>query len=324
MIPKAELHVHLEGTIRPEIAKILAHRNHLNFPTHLLDKTRHFYRSNGFMDFLSAYDELAALIRKPQDYFDITYDYLKQSASKGVIYCEMMYSPDHAEKVSQISSREHLMAIGEAIQNANDDFGIVGRIITTAVRHFGVEACEKVAQQAHMDTFSFVTGFGLGGDELGFPPELFEKTYAIARDAGLKTTIHAGEWGNAESMKSAIDKCQVNRIGHGVRAIENKNILFMLKDLQIPLEICPSSNVVLGIYPSIEAHPLPLLMKAGIMVSINSDDPPFMATSIDKEYNLVQKTFQFSDEQMKKLTRQAIEVAFIDEQLKTELLQKVV
>lgn len=324
MIPKAELHVHLEGTIRPEIAKILAHRNHLNFPTHLLDKTRHFYRSNGFMDFLSAFDELASLIRKPQDYFDITYDYLKQSASKGVIYCEMMYSPDHAEKVSQIPSREHLMAIGDAIQKANDHFGIVGRIIVTAVRHFGVEACEKIAQQASKETFFFVTGFGLGGDELGFPPQLFKKTYAIARDAGLKTTIHAGEWGHAESIKTAIDTCRVDRIGHGVRAIEDNHLLLMLKDLKIPLEICPTSNVVLGIYPSIEAHPLPLLMEAGIMVSINSDDPPFMATSIDKEYDLVQKTFQFSDKQMKKLTRQAIEVAFVDEQLKAELLQKVV
>ena len=125
-------------------------------------------------------------------------------------------------------------------------------------------------------------------------------------------------------MKTAIDSCKVDRIGHGVRAIEDKNILFMLKDLQIPLEICPSSNVVLGIYPSIEAHPLPLLMEAGIKVSINSDDPPFMATTIDREYDLVQETFQLSDKQMKTLTKQAIEVAFIDEQLKVELLQKVV
>lgn len=324
MIPKAELHVHLEGTIRPEIAKILAHRNHLKFPEHLLDKSQHFYRSNGFMDFLSAYDELAALIRQPKDYFDITYDYLQQGALKGVIYCEMMYSPDHAEKVSQIPSREHLMAIGEAIQKAYDDFGIVGRIITTAVRHFGVEACEKVALQANLEPFSFVTGFGLGGDELGFPPALFQKAYSLAREAGLKTTIHAGEWGDANSMKTAIETCQINRIGHGVRAIEDKNMLAMLKDLQIPLEICPTSNVVLGIYPSIAAHPLPLLMEAGIMVSINSDDPPFMGTTIDREYDLVQETFQYSDETMKAITRQAIAVAFIDKHLKNELFKKLI
>ncbi|MDQ5883841.1 MAG: adenosine deaminase [Pseudomonadota bacterium] len=324
MIPKAELHVHLEGTIRPEIAKNLALRNHLNFPNHLLDHSQFFYRSNGFMDFLKAYDELAALIRQPQDYFDITYDYLKQSALKGVIYCEMMYSPDHAEKVSQIPSREHLIAIGEAILKAQNDYGIIGRIITTAVRHFGVEACEKVALHAKLEPFSFVSGFGLGGDELGFPPQLFKKTYDMARDAGLKTTVHAGEWGNAQSMKTAINICQVDRIGHGVRAIEDENILSMLKDLQIPLEICPTSNVVLGIYPRIEDHPFPLFMAQGIMVSINSDDPPFMSTTIDKEYDLVQKTFQYSDETMKAISRQAIEVAFIDKDLKTELLKKII
>lgn len=324
MIPKAELHVHLEGTIRPEIAKILAHRNHLKFPDHLLDKTQHFYRSNGFMDFLSAYDELAALIRQPQDYFDITYDYLKQSALKGVIYCEMMYSPNHAEKVSQIPSREHLTAIGEAILKAQSDFGIIGRIITTAVRHFGIEACEKIALHASLEPFSFVTGFGLGGDELGFPPQLFKKTYEMARYAGLKTTIHAGEWGDAQSMKTAINTCQVDRIGHGIRAIEDENLISMLKDLKIPLEICPSSNVVLGIFPNINAHPLPQFISQGIMVSINSDDPPFMATSIDREYDLIQKTFLYSDKTMKTITRQAIEVAFIDKDLKTELLKKVI
>lgn len=323
MLPKAELHVHLEGTIRPEIAKILAQRNHLPFPKHLLDASQTYYQTHGFMAFLNAYDELAALIRQPQDYFDITYDYLKQGALKGVIYTEMMYSPDHAEKVSQIPSKEHLKAIADAIQKAQDDFGIIGRIITTAVRHFGVDACEKVAREALKNPHDIVVGFGLGGDELGFPPQLFQKTYQIAREAGLKTTIHAGEWGDAQSMNTAIKTCQIDRIGHGVRAIEDENILKMLKDLQIPLEICPSSNVVLGIYPNIQSHPLPQFIDAGIRVSINSDDPPFMATCINKEYELVQETFKLSDEMMKIITQQTIEDAFVEENLKTVLLKRI-
>jgi adenosine deaminase len=275
------------------------------------------------MDFLNVYDELAALIRKPIDYFDITYDYLKQSALHGTIYTEMMYSPDHAEKISHIPSHEHLIAIGEAIEKAYQDFGIVGRIITTAVRHFGVEACEKVALEAQKYPFYFVTGFGLGGDEIHFPPALFEKTYQIARNAGLQTTIHAGEWGDAKSMEVAIKTCQVQRIGHGVRSIECQNTLDMLKDLQIHLEVCPSSNVVLGIYPQISAHPLPALLEQGISVSINSDDPPFMATTIDKEYDLVQKTFQYSDEFMKQITKNAVKAAFLEEEWKQKLLDKI-
>ncbi|HBB53586.1 MAG TPA: adenosine deaminase [Legionellales bacterium] len=323
MIPKAELHVHLEGTIRPAIAKILAKRNHLDFPSHIINQQEQSYISKDFMDFLNVYDELAALIRKPIDYFDITYDYLKQSALKGTIYTEMMYSPDHAEKVSHIASHEHLIAIGEAIENAYQDFGIVGRIITTAVRHFGVEACEKVALEAQKHPFYFVTGFGLGGDEIHFPPQLFEKTYHIARHAGLKTTIHAGEWGDAKSMEVAIQTCKVQRIGHGVRSIESQNTLDMLKDLQIHLEVCPSSNVVLGIYPSISAHPLPALLQQGISVSVNSDDPPFMATTIDKEYDLVQKTFQYSDAFMKQITKNAVKAAFLEEEWKQKLLDKI-
>jgi adenosine deaminase len=324
MIPKAELHVHLEGTIRPEIARNLALRNQIPFPEHIIDPTGQYYLSDNFLHFLSVYDELAALIRHPRDYFDITYDYLKQSALKGTIYNEMMYSPDHAEKVSQIPSHEHLLAIGEAIQKAYQDFGIVGRIITTAVRHFGVEACEKVAKVALSQPYEFVTGFGLGGDEIHFPPQLFEKTYAIARDAGLKTTIHAGEWDDAKSMETAIKTCKIDRIGHGVRAIESANTIALLKDLQIPLEICPSSNVVLGIYPNIATHPLPKFIEKGVLVSISSDDPPFMATTIDKEYDIVQKTFNYSDEQMKKLTRAAINAAFIDEETKQELLKQCI
>lgn len=323
MIPKAELHVHLEGTIRPEVAKIIAKRNHLHFPQHILDGNGQFYLSQGFLDFLRVYDELAALIRKPIDYFDITYDYLKHSALKGTIYTEMMYSPDHAEKMSKIPSQEHLVAIGEAIEKAHQDFGIIGRIITTGVRHFGVEACEKLARETSRHSFYFVTGFGLGGDEIHFPPQLFQKTYQIARDAGLQTTIHAGEWGDAKSIEVAIKTCQVKRIGHGIRAIENQNTLDMLKDLEIHLEICPSSNISLGIYPNIQSHPYPQLIQQGIFTSLNSDDPPFMSTTIDKEYDLIQETFQYNDEQMKTITKNAVKAAFLEEELKAKLLTQL-
>jgi adenosine deaminase len=321
--PKAELHVHLEGTIRPELGKLLAKRNNIPFPEHLLDSTKQFYESSDFLLFLKAYDEIAALIKRPIDYFDLTYDYLKQSAEVGVIYTEMMYSPDHAEKVSQIPSIEHLVAINEAINKAKIDFDIIGKIIITGVRHFGVEACEKVATHATEVDLPCVVGFGLGGDEIHYPPELFAKAYEIAAYGGLKKTIHAGEFGDAKSMQTAIKTCKVNRIGHGVAAILCPNTIAMLKDLNIPLEICPSSNIKLGLFPSIDKHPIKKLLELSVEISINSDDPPFMNTEIGREYDLVQKSFHLDNEEINNITRMAIKHAFIDDALKAKLLKKI-
>jgi adenosine deaminase len=321
---KAELHVHLEGTIRPEMAKQLALRNQIEFPYHILDQTGQFYLSNDFLHFLGVYDMVAALIRHPRDYYDLTYDYLQQSALQGVIYTEMMYSPEHAEKVSGIPSIEHLLAIDEAIRQAELDFGIIGKIIITGVRHFGVESCEHVAQQALKYTVPSVVGFGLGGDEIHFPPELFAKAYAIASDGGLKCTIHAGEFGSAESMQVAIQTCKVSRIGHGVAAIKSPNTLAMLKDLNIALEVCPSSNVKLGLFPSIAQHPFQKLQQAGIAISINSDDPPFMNTNLGLEYQYVQQIFKYSDNDINAITLMALEHAFADEITKQTLKDKII
>jgi adenosine deaminase len=320
---KAELHVHLEGTMRPLIAQMLAERNQLKFPKHLLDASQQYYESNDFLKFLQAYDEIAALIQHPRDYFDLTYDYLKESAHVGVIYTEMMYSPEHAEKVSGIPSIEHLLAIQDAITKAEEDYGIKGRIIVTGVRHFGIESCEQVARNAGKHQVPCVVGYGLGGDEIHFPPQDYAKAYAIARDNGLKTTIHAGEFGSAESMITAIKTCKVERIGHGVAAIQSQNTLAMLKDLNIPLEICPSSNVKLGLFSKIEEHPLKKILDHGIDISLNSDDPPFMATEIGHEYDLVQNTFNFSAEKMQEITRMAIKHAFLSEGEKESLLKQI-
>lgn len=322
-LAKAELHVHLEGTIRPALARVLAQRNQIPFPEHLMDRNKQYYHSADFLKFLQAYDEIAGLIKCPQDYFDITYDYLSESAKVGGIYTEMMYSPLHAEKVSNIPSIEHLTAIQAAIDQAENDFDIIGRIIITGVRHFGIASCEQVATQAALRQLPCVVAYGLGGDEIHFPPQDYAKAYAIARDAGLFTTIHAGEFADAQSIEIAIQTCKVNRIGHGVAAIDSPNTLAMLRDLAIPLEICPSSNVKLGLFPNLAAHPLKKLIELGIKVSINSDDPPFMATEIGNEYTLAEKTFNFSKQDMLEITKMAIQHAFLSEQEKLKLLARI-
>ena len=322
-LKKAELHVHLEGTITPTLAAKLAERNKLTLPNGLVAPDKISYLSKNFLDFLNVYDTLAALIKTPQDYYDITFDYLKTNALDHAIYIEMMYSPDHAEQSSGIPSTEHLVAIQQAIDDAKAQFNIVGRILLTAVRHFGVEAVERVARQAHTDKFPCVTGFGLGGDEAKFPPNLFRRAYQTAADAGLGCTVHAGEFASAISMLEAINSLPIKRIGHGVNAIYSPETIAMLKDKNIALELCPTSNIFLGLFKDMNSHPLPKFYDEGIKISINSDDPPFMKTTLAQEYQRVQHAYQYSNKIMNTITKMAIESAFVDKQTKKELLSRI-
>lgn len=323
MIKKAELHTHLEGTISPMLAKKLAQRNGLQLPAGLISANGLGYQFQDFMDFLKAYDAVAAVIKLPQDYYDLTLDYLKTNAIGGAIYTEMMYSPDHAEMTSGIPSHEHLAAIQQAIDDAEHQYQIVGRIIITAVRHFGVESAIKVASQAIKEDFSCVTGFGLGGDEINFPPKLFVKAYEIAVAGGLQGTVHAGEFASAEGMNEAMDYLPIKRIGHGVQSIHSTETLARLKDKNIALEVCPSSNIVLGLFKDLPSHPIAKLLEAGLKLSINSDDPPFFQTNLAREYQVVQDTFSYADEEMKTFTRMALEAAFVDEPTRDKLLGSV-
>lgn len=323
-IKKIELHVHLEGTISPALANILAKRNRCCIPPGVIAPDGQRYMFRDFLHFLSVFDVIAGLIKSPQDYYDITFDYLRTNAQDDVMYIEMMYSPEHAEKMTGIPSIEHLHAIQKAIDDAYQQWGILGRIIICAVRHFGVDAAIKTAKQALIDRLPCVVGFGLGGDELGYPPQLFKGAFAIASEGGLLCTAHAGEFGDAKSMKAAIDCLPIQRIGHGVAAIQSPSLMSMLRDRGIALEICPTSNLVFGVFNSINQHPFAEFLKAGIAVSINSDDPPFVHTTVAREYKVVQDAYHYSDQEMNAVTCMAIQSSFADDHVKAHLLAQVV
>jgi len=323
LIPKAELHVHLEGTIPPYLALKLAERNRLTLPENLIAEDGKSYTYSDFMAFLKAYDSVADVIKHPRDYYDITFDYLKSCAETGGIYVEMMYSPDHAEQASGIPSCEHLQAIQQAVDDAEEKHQITGKIIVTAVRHFGAEAAVKVAKQALKETVPCITGFGLGGDEFNYPPKLFEQAYKIAADGGLFCTVHAGEFAPASGMMEAMDYLPIQRIGHGVRAAVSPETIARLIDKNIALEVCPTSNIALGLFKDMANHPLKQLLDAGVKMSLNSDDPPFFRTNLANEYEVTQKFYQFSDAEMIHFTKMAIDYAFTDEATKDKLRQRL-
>jgi adenosine deaminase len=317
VIPKAELHVHLEGTARPDLIRRLARRNGLDVPEGVFASPDRFAWRD-FLDFLNTYDLAASVIRTAEDYRDVTFEYLAQAAQDGAIYVELITSPDHAAAVG-LSDREHWDGVAQGIDDARDAFGIEARILSSCVRNFGVAAAEDVARRTVEADHAYVVGFNMGGDEAGFPPNAFARAYATVAEAGLGCSVHAGEHAGAESVRAAIELPGVTRVSHGVRAIEDPALVAELAERQLVLEICPTSNVVLGVFPSYEEHPLPALRAAGVPVTLGSDDPPYFGASIGGEYEVARTRFGMDDEALLQVTRTAIERSFAPRKLRDKL-----
>jgi adenosine deaminase len=318
LIPKAELHVHLEGTAPPELIGRIAQRNGLAVPEGLLGDDERFTFTD-FLDFLAAYDRAASVIRTGEDYRDITYEYLRACAQEGAIYVELTCSPDHAALVG-LTDTEHIDGIARGIDDAREH-GIEGRILVSAVRNFGVEQALRVARYAADLPHPYVVGFSMAGDEKNFPASQFAEAYAIASEAGLGCTMHAGEWAGPESVRAALE-LPITRISHGVRAIEDPALVQELAERGVVLECCPTSNVVLGVYPSYEEHPLPQLADAGVRLTLGSDDPPYFGASIGGEYAIAQEKLGFDEDRLKAITATAIDAAFCDDALKSQLRER--
>ncbi|MEH6546606.1 MAG: adenosine deaminase [Sneathiella sp.] len=321
MVKKAELHVHLEGTATPALVKKLAEKNGAD-----LDPTT--FKSDGefswttFWEFLDCYDKAAAAIKSKDDYRLVTYDYLARCAREDVIYVEMFSSPDHAAEAG-MSYSDHLEGIAAGIDDAYRDFGIVGRIIVTCVRHLGPEKALKVATAFVNNPHPFVVGFGMGGDETQFHPKDFTAAFNLAHRAGYQTTNHAGEFGGPESIRASLDHLPITRIGHGVRAIEDGELLQEIADRRIPLELCPGSNISTGLFEDRKLHPFGKIMEAGCIVTLSSDDPPFFATSVGYEYEQAAINYDLSAKELEEITRNAVQAAFCDDDLKERLLASI-
>ncbi len=318
MIAKAELHVHLEGTATPELVSRIAKRNGVALPDGMLAEDGCFHYTN-FLHFLETYDLAASVIRTAEDYRDITYAYLASVAADGGIYVELTASPDHARLVG-LSDEQHFSGIAAGIDDARRDHGIEARILLSGVRNFGVERVVSVARQAAARPHPYVVGFALAGDER-VPPSDFAEAFQIAADAGLGCTVHAGEWQGPESIREAL-KLPVTRLDHGVRSIEDPLLVRELAARRITLNTCPTSNVVLGVYESLAAHPLPHLHAAGVRVTLGSDDPPYFGATLAGEYALCGEQFGWDEQTLRGITIAALEAAFCEEPLRATLLER--
>jgi adenosine deaminase len=319
-IPKAELHVHLEGTAPPSLVRRLAERKGMKLPDGLFrDDDTFAWRD--FLDFLNTYDMAASVIRTAEDYRDVTYEYLAGCAREDAIYVELLASPGHADLVG-LTDAEHFGGIAAGIDDARRDFGIESRIVAIVVRNHGVESAEAIARRLAEDRHPYVVGFNMGGDEAGYPPEPFLGAYEIAAGSGLGCTVHAGEHAGAESVRGALE-LPIGRISHGVRAIEDPALVAELAERGTILEVCPTSNVATGVFPDYDSHPLGALRDAGVRITLASDDPPYFGCSIGSEYAVARERLGVGEEELLEMTRTAVEGAFAENGLKRALLDRI-
>jgi adenosine deaminase len=319
MVLKAELHCHIEGAASPELVTQQAAKYGADVSPFIKDGS---FVWHDFTSFLAAYDFAADLFRTEDDYARLADHYLTSLARDGAIYSEVFTSPDHARKAG-LSPAAYTNALGEGMARAKAKTGIEGRMIVTGVRHFGVESVEAAARFAARCGHPLVTGFGMAGEERFGDLEDYVRAFEIAREAGLGITVHAGELAGWESVAAALDHIKPSRIGHGVRAIENPDLVKRIVDEEVVLEVCPVSNVELKVFSGFDSHPFPALLAAGCKVTLSSDDPPYFWTSLKREYDVAARHFGMDDKALTAVTRTAIEAAYVDRKTRAALLARL-
>lgn len=299
-MPKAELHVHLEGSIQPATLLRLAHRNRVELPAADQAGLLNFYRFRDFPHFVQVYSAITSCLREPQDYRLVAYEFGANCASQNIRYAEVTFSIATNTRITGLSWREILDGLNAGRLEARRDFGVEFRWVLDIVRD-QPESQKDVLDIALAARAHGCVALGLGGNEAGFPPELFVETFQEAHIAGLPALPHAGETLGPASVWTALDQLHATRLGHGVRCIEDDRLVHELARRQVPLEICPTSNIRLGIYPDFQAHPLRRLWDAGLAVTLGSDDPPMFNTDLNQEYRLLVDQYCFTAGELEKI-----------------------
>lgn len=312
---KIELHLHLEGAAPAPFIRSLAAEKHLDL-SRAFDADGH-YAYRDFSEFLRVYEAATSVLQTPQDFARLLAEVLERSAEQGVVYTELFVSPEFCGGAELSAWRDYLAAMTEVAARMRVQ-GIDSRGIVTAIRHFGPDRARKSAICAAETAGEWITGFGMGGAETTGRATDYAWSFDCAREAGLGLTCHAGEWGGPESIRDAL-ALGVSRIGHGVRAIEDPALVRDLAARETVLEICPGSNIALGLWPDWAAHPIARLVDAGVKLTVSTDDPPFFHTTMRHEYARLADAFGWGEQEFMQMNRWAIDAAFCDEETRARL-----
>jgi adenosine deaminase/aminodeoxyfutalosine deaminase len=321
-LPKAELHVHLEGSVQPEtLSELSRSKGRLAKETQewISERARQGYRYGNFQEFLQAFKLVSMLLETPSDYARATTRLLEDLAKLNVKYAEIIFAAGVVLWKEQ-PLQPIFEAVAAAAGAAQQTLGVRVQWIFDAVRHFGADHTREVLRWAERLRPLGVVALGIGGDEQRGPAELFTEVFREARDMGLHVVAHAGEASGPESVRSAVDLLGAERIGHGLAAARDPELLALLRDRRIPIEVCLTSNVATGVLASLEDHPLPRFLEAGLLVTLNTDDPAMFGTDLENEYLVAARKFHLGREQLTELARNAFCAAFLPEQAKLNLL----
>jgi adenosine deaminase len=322
-MPKVELHVHLEGSIRPETLLKLARRNEVDLPATTLEGLRDWYTFVDFPHFITVYLAISSCLRTPGDIELIAREFLEGQARQNIRHSEVTYTPFSIFRANHIAFPDQLAAINRARAWGEKELGVTMTLSTDISRESSTEEeSMQVANWAISAMGNGVASIGLGGPEVGYPPEQFKAAFERARQAGLHRVPHAGETVGPESIWGALRALNAERIGHGVRCLEDESLVNELRERQIPLEVCPTSNVCLKVVGDMASHPFPRLLESGLYITLNSDDPPMFNTTLTDEYLAVAKTFGLGVDMLEKLSLDALKASFLPKEERIVMRQQ--
>lgn len=310
-MPKAELHLHIEGSLEPEMCFALAARNGITLAHDSLEALKAAYQFGNLQDFLNLYYQGMNVLLEEQDYYDLTWAYLNRCRDESILHTEIFFDPQgHTDR--GVAFETVLSGITRACDDAREQLSITSKLIFCILRHLDAESAERTLDQAleHKDK---LIGIGLDSSEIGHPPSKFTKVFERARKEGLLAVAHAGEEGPAESVRETLDLLGVSRIDHGIRAIDDDDLVERLARDKVPLTICPLSNLKLRAVPTLQAHPLRDLLERGVMATINSDDPAYFGGYLTQNFVETRDALALSDDQILTLAQNSFQASFLSE-----------
>ena len=320
-LPKAELHLHIEGTLEPERLFQLAERNRVSLPYANVEEVRAGYNFSNLQSFLDIYYAGASVLQTEQDFYDLTRAYLERAHQDNIRHTEIFFDPQtHTDR--GIAFEVIIRGIHQALADAEQHFGLTSRLILCFLRHLSEEAAFETLKAA-LPFRKWIVGVGLDSSEVGNPPEKFERVFAKAETEGFRKVAHAGEEGPADYIWGALDVLGVERIDHGVQCVQDPELVQLLAAKQIPLTVCPLSNTKLCVFPRMEDHNLQQLLDASLRVMINSDDPAYFGGYLNANFHAVWQALQLSREALIQLAKNSFLSSFLPESAKLKRLREV-
>ena len=320
-LPKAELHLHIEGTLEPELMFKLAKRNKIAIPFKSVDEVKFAYNFNNLQSFLDIYYNGTNVLINKQDFFDLTWSYMLSCKENNIVHTEIFFDPQtHTSRGIEFDLI--VSGINEALLKGKKELGISSKIIMCFLRHLSEKEAFKILDQA-INHKNKIVGVGLDSSEIGNPPRKFEKVFDKAIEEGFLTVAHAGEEGSSEYIWEALNFLKVKRIDHGVKCLEDKKLTEKLTAEQIPLTVCPLSNVKLCVYKKLRDHNLKIMLDKGLMVTVNSDDPAYFGGYLNANLIESQRALNLSKEDIKKLVINSFKSSFLNESKKKIWIDEV-